>query len=220
MGTGMKLITLNKMLLYMGLAVLLLAVAKMASGQPEAAGMDLKESDPVALELTENNGLHGPPPVAAPAEVLLSARGLAIKDNENHTFELVVERMGHVDPALIRRLLSSNKSLEEIKEMIREEQGEITHRGAIRLDKRLYLLINIQVLPLERNTTLDAEVALPGFGKALGNEIPVIGHMTVTICPSKGERIGQGTLTLDGDQQPGIYEVLLKTWTDGPMMGK
>jgi hypothetical protein len=81
-----------------------------------------------------------------PAEVLLSARGFAIKGNKTRILELVVESMRLVDPALVRRLLSSNKSLEEIEDMIRAEQGEATHRGAIRLDKHLRVSKNVSIV--------------------------------------------------------------------------
>jgi hypothetical protein len=210
-------ITLNKMLLFAGLAVLLLTMAKIATAQPVPADGRLGEMESDAFSLTESAGMYCPQTASVPAKVVLGAHGLAIKGNETHILELVVESMRHVDPALIRRLLSSNKSLEEIKDIIRAEQGEETHRGAIRLDKRLYLLINIRFLPSEKDTTLDAEVALPGFGKALGDEIAVIGHMTVTIGPLMGERTGQGELNIAGGQQPGRYEVLLESWTDGPL---
>lgn len=214
-------ITLNKMLLCTGLAVLLLTMAKMASAQPLPADMELGEREPVPFDLAEGAGIEGvrdsPRPVAVPVEVLLSARGFATKGNETHILELVVESMRYVDPALVRRLLSSNKSLEEIKDMIRAEPGEVTQRGAIRLDKRLYLLFNIRFLPSGENTTLDADVATPGCGEAPGNETAVVGHMTVTINLSQGDRIGQGKLIVAGGQQPGSYEVLLETWTDGPM---
>ena len=214
-------ITLNKMLLCAGLAVLLLTMAEIASAQLVPADMQPGERELEPFDLVEGAGLQRacPRPAAVPAEVLLSARGFAIRGNKTRILELVVESMRLVDPALVRRLLSSNKSLGEIKDMIRAEQGEATHRGAIRLDKHLYLLFNIRFLPSGNNTTLDADVAMPGYGKALGNETAIVGHMTVTVNPSQGDRIGQGKLTMAGGQQPGSYEVLLETWTDGPIIG-
>jgi hypothetical protein len=208
-------ITLNKILLCTGLVVLLLTVAKIASAQPGPADVALEEREIEPFDLRDGALIYGPPPVAAPAELLWNARGFAAKGEQKRTLELVVESRRHVDPALVRRLLSSNKSLEEIREMIGEEQGEAAWRGAIRVDKRLYLLINMRLLASLGNTTLDAEVALPEFGKALDTEMAVVGHLTVTVGPSNSGRIGQGRLTIIGGEQPGGYEVQLETWADG-----
>jgi len=210
--TGM--ITLNKILLCTGLMVLLLTVAKIASAQLGPADGELGEREIEPFDLRDGALMYGPPPIAAPAELLLNARGFAVKGNEKRTLELVVESRRHVDPALIRRLLSSNKSLEEIREMIGEEQGEAAWRGAIRLDRRLYLLINIRPLVSLGYTTLDAEVALPGFGNAIGTEIAVVGHLALTVAPSNGGRIGLGELTMSGGDKPGCYEVQLETRAD------
>jgi hypothetical protein len=207
-------ITLNKILLCTGLVVLLLAVAKIASAQPGPADGMLGEREIDSVDLM-SGGPIDPPPIAVPAELLLNARGFAAKDNEKRTLELFVESRRHVEPALIRRLLSSNKSLEEIREMIGEEQGQAAWRGAIRVDKRLYLLMNIQLLASFEDTTLDADVVQPGFGKAIGTEMAVIGHLTVIVGPSNSGRIGQGKLTMIGGEQPGSYEVQLETWADG-----
>jgi hypothetical protein len=215
-------ITLNKMLLFTGLAVLLLIIIRIASAQPLPTDIEIGEREPVPFDPAEDTEMEraSPRPAEAPAEVLLSARGFAINGNNTRILELAVENVRHVDPALVRRLLSSNRSLEEIKDMIRAAQEEATYRGAIRLEGRLYLLFNIRFLPSGRNTILDADIAKPGLGKSPGNEIAVIGHITVTVNPSQDDRIGQGKLMMAGVQQPVSYEVTLETWTDGTLRGE
>jgi hypothetical protein len=209
-------ITLNRMLLRTGLAVLLLTIMWIASALPLTANTELEAGDPAPFDLGEGGGKCLPRHAEVPAEVLLSARGFAIDGNNTRILELAVESVRHVDPALIRSLLSSNRSLEEIRDRIRAAQGEASCRGAIRLERRLYLLFNIRYLFSERNSTLDADIVAPGWGKALGNDIAIVGHITVTVDPSQGRRMGQGKLVMAGGQQPGSYEVLLETWTYGP----
>jgi hypothetical protein len=215
-------ISLNKMLLCTGLALLLMTILRIASAQPLPADMEIGNRELAPFDPTEDAEIEAasPRPAEVLAEVLLSARGFAISGNNTRILQLAVESVRHVDPALVRKLLSSNRSLEEIKDMMRAAQEETTYRGAIRMERHLYPLFSIRFLPSGRNATLDADIAKPGLGKAPGDEIAVVGHITVTINSSQDDRIGQGKLIMAGGRQPVSYEVMLETWTDGRLRGE
>lgn len=141
-----------------------------------------------------------------PIEVLYSGRGFALLNNESHILRLNVESLMPLDPSQIRKLLASNKSLEEISQEIRAKGGEAIHRGGMRLDKIIYPLVNITISPSDDNlTNLSAEVGVPP-----GNETSMAGSITLSIAPADGTVVGKGELILTRGPQAGTYSVLLE----------
>lgn len=149
-------------------------------------------------------------PPGVPIEVFHSGRGFALKGNESHILRLNVEMLLPLEPMHIRKLLASNKSIEEIRKEIKAKDGNATYRGSVRLDKSTYPLHNINVASSGANTTImDADMAEPTFGPAKSNETAIVGHIAVTTSPNDGGWIGKGLLTIHDGQYRGEYAVLL-----------
>jgi len=147
--------------------------------------------------------------MGVPIEVLQSGRGFALKDNESHVLRLNVETLRPMDPTQIRTLLASNKSLDEIREEIQAREDETTYRGSLMLDRSIYPLGNIEMIPLGNNSTdLRADLADPSLASA-DSEIAIVGSISVIIATSEGGIVGKGELELSQTQHTGKYTVLL-----------
>ena len=81
----------------------------------------------LALEPGPSEGrmMHGEgmPPMGVPVEMVVGGGGFALQDNETHLLRLSVVRLSPLDPGRIRDLLVSNKSVEEIREAVKAEEG-------------------------------------------------------------------------------------------------
>jgi hypothetical protein len=208
-------ITLNKLLLFVGLVVLLVVLARTGSAQsaqpmPEDPGMEQREM--VELGLAEDMGVEraGAPPTGVPVGMLISEQGVALKDNKTYALRIIVECLMPMEPRRVQKLLASNKSLEEIREAIGAAQGESEYRGNMLLDERSYPLMNIQIAPFTDNVSiLEADVAKPIQGPALANEIAIVGHIQMTIEPSEDGMVGEGELQMNDSYHPGTHSVLI-----------
>jgi len=150
----------------------------------------------------------GMPPMGVPVEMVVGGGGFALQDNETHLLRLSVVRLSPLDPGRIRDLLVSNKSVEEIREAIKAEEGQALYRGSMKLDDVVYPMDNIGVRPSGDNvTTVDANIAMPGSDPE--NQTSVVGHLSVTVSTSKGGRIGEGKLDMNSAEHKGSYQVLL-----------
>lgn len=148
-------------------------------------------------------------PPGVPVAVLQSGRGFALKDNESHVLRLNVENLLPLEPMFVRSLMSSNKTLEQIREEIKTSGGEIVQRGSMRLDQSMYCLINIELTPSSNSTTaLQADVVDPGQDSNLNNTA-IVGRIRATISPLEGEVIGKGWLEMNDSTHKGRYTVLL-----------
>ncbi|MDM7912146.1 MAG: hypothetical protein QUS09_03530, partial [Methanotrichaceae archaeon] len=131
-----------------------------------------------------------------------------LQDNETHLLRLSVVRLSPLDPERIRDLLVSNKSIEDIREAVKAEEGQPLYRGSMKLDDVVYSMTNIDVRPSGNNTTtVDADIAMPGSDPE--NQTSVVGHLSVTVSTSKGGRIGEGKLDMNSMEHEGSYQVLL-----------
>lgn len=161
-------------------------------------------------ELSEGRMMHGEgmPPMGVPVEVVAGGGGFALQDNETHLLRLSVVRLSPLGPGRIRDLLVSNKSIEEIREAIKAEEGRALYRGSMKLDDIVYPMTNIGVSQSGDNiTTVDADIAMPGSDPE--NQTSVVGHLFVTVSTSKGGRIGEGKLDMNSAEHEGSYQVLL-----------
>jgi hypothetical protein len=148
-------------------------------------------------------------PMGVPIEVVHSGRGFALKGSESHIMRLNVETLMPLEPTHVRELLSSNKSLEEIRGDIRENIGITTYRGSMMLDRSIYPLVEIEIAPLgDNSTSVKANVADPGNLSA-ENDTVILGRISVIMAPSDGGIVGNGELELNGTKQAGSYSVLL-----------
>ncbi len=145
-------------------------------------------------------------------EIRKSGSGFAMSGNQNHIVRMSVEGKIKPDFANIKKLISDNKTLgqikSEIKAKISAEISAASYNGSLHLGKGSYNLLNIKVTPLENNsTTINADVAGP---KQSFKDKPtnVIGHITVTTSRQDNSSIGEGTLTMNSGQYSGQYKVL------------
>jgi hypothetical protein len=148
-------------------------------------------------------------PPGVPVAVLQSGRGFALKDNESHVLRINVENLIPLEPMFVRGLMSSNKTLEQIREEIENKGGAIVQRGSMRLDQRMYSLTNIELTPSSNNTTvLQADVVDPGKDSNPSDAV-IVGRIRATISPRDGEVIGRGWLEMNDGSHAGRFEVLL-----------
>ncbi|MFB3765303.1 MAG: hypothetical protein ACE14P_08650 [Methanotrichaceae archaeon] len=151
---------------------------------------------------------------------LFSGRGFALKGNETHVLRMNVELIKDVDPIYLRDLMTSNKSIEDIKEGLnaKAKEGAASLRGNLRINESSYSLLNTRFVPSKDNdTVVDADVAklylkpAPGMimRPDIGNKIAIAGHIKVTVASSKDGLIGKGDLVMSSDEYSGKYMVLL-----------
>ena len=149
-------------------------------------------------------------PMGVPLEVLFSGHGQALKDNESHKLRLKIETIMPMQPRQIRDLLSSNKSLEEIRGDIRskgEDGGQKAFRGSMILDRSMYPLINIAIIPDNGNSTITADLA--DIAQTPSDEPTALGSISLEVSPSGGKMIGEGELTVQEDGKQEIYSLIL-----------
>jgi hypothetical protein len=157
--------------------------------------------------LSQNEGF----PMGVPLEVLYSGHGFALEDNESHILRLKVETIMPLQPDQIRDLLSSNKSLEEIRDEIRvkeDETGEVAFRGSMILDRDIYPLVNIVISTTGNNSTA-IRASLADTGQQPSNETTNMGNISVIISPAEGGMIGNGELEVDNGPRTNRYSLLL-----------
>ncbi|HON35547.1 MAG TPA: hypothetical protein PLY52_04450 [Methanothrix sp.] len=157
-------------------------------------------------------GIHHPNPghpLGLPVDLLFSGHGLALRGDESHALRLKVEVLLPVPPERIRNLVASNRSLEEIREQIRENAGDELHRGSLAFEGSHYAAINILILPAADNSTLlKADLADPE-SLQVADRSAILGRINLSISPSPGGTIGQGELEIDRPPHEGRYAVLL-----------
>jgi len=204
---------ISKIAVFLGLAVLLAILIGISSAQhmppPEGSVEPELAMDPGWSE----GRVHrvGMPFMGVPVEMIVGGSGFALQGNDTHLLRLNVERLSPLEPGQIRRLLVSNKSIEEIRAAIKAEEGEVgqvLYRGSMRLDDLGYSLNNIDVRPLNDTATIvNADVALSGSTPA--NQTSAVGHLNMTVSISKGGRIGEGQLEMNSTEHKGSYHMLL-----------
>ena len=149
-------------------------------------------------------------PMGVPLEVLYSGHGQALKGNESHNLRLKIEAIMPMQPRQIRDLLSSNKSLEEIRGDIRskgEDGGQKAFRGSMILDRSMYPLINIAIISNNGNSTITADLA--DIAQTPSDEPTALGSISLEVSPSGDKMIGEGELTVQEDGKQEIYSLIL-----------
>lgn len=225
-------ITLSKMLLFMGLIMLVMSLARTGFAQPEPGdigidqgeieepGMGPRPAEDMEIDMQRAGappagiptGVPTGVPTGIPMGMLISEQGVALKDNKTYAVRIIVECLMPMEPRRVQKLLASNKSLEEIKDAIAigASQGEPMYHGNMLLDERIYSLINIRIAFHEDNiSNLEADVAKPNQDPALVNEKIVVGHVWMKIAPSDNGMVGIGELWMKDSYHPGTHSVLI-----------
>ncbi len=203
--------TTERATICLGLTALFMVLMGISSAQPipqQEGPMepDLASDHGCSLKLIQHG--EGMPPMGVPVEMIVGGGGFALKGNETHLLKLSIVRLSPLEPGRVRDLLVSNKSVEEIREAIKAEEGQPLYRGSMRMDDIGYPLTDINVRPLDDNaTTVDANVASPGSDSM--NQTSIVGRLNLTVSVSKGGKIGEGQLEIDCAEHKGRYQVLL-----------
>lgn len=147
--------------------------------------------------------------VGVPIDVIQSGHGFALLGNESHILRLNVEALCPLEPMQIRKLMASNKSLDEIRDDIRTKRCNTSYRGSLMLDRSIYPLVNISISPSGNDsTTIWADVL--ASNPELASEEPVsAGRINLVISPTDGGIVGRGQLELNRTNKAGKYAVLL-----------
>lgn len=141
----------------------------------------------------------------------LDGRGFASRDNETNALMVNVDLIKNVDPAYLRHLMTSNMSIENIRDELRAAAGATATQGSLEINEVNYPLKNIELLPSKDNsTTIDADVAELHLKKddTIDN-ITTVGHIKITLAASGKSFVGRGELTMSSDEYSGKYNVLL-----------
>jgi hypothetical protein len=140
-------------------------------------------------------------------------RGSAVKGGESHDLRLNLESIRSVDPSQARNLLASNTSLEEIKSRMRYEAQTVIMSGSVRLDNDVFKLANITTTSLGNGSVMDADivgpVAGPRYRSGSGNLARLAGKIYATLSIVDEIGVGAGTLTMNGPDYIGAYELSL-----------
>jgi hypothetical protein len=158
-------------------------------------------------------------------EIRKTGSGFAMSSSKNHVLRLNIEGKIKPDLADMKKLISDNKTLGQIKsEMKAKMNAEISaasYNGSLHLGQSNYNLVNTKLtLSGNNSTTINADVAGPKLN-VTDKPTTVVGHITVTTSRQENSSIGEGTLTMNNGQYSGQYKVLINMGHDeGKRMGK
>jgi hypothetical protein len=138
-------------------------------------------------------------------------QGFALRGNESHALFMSIQKIRHIDPMKIRGLMDTNKSLEELKEAINEQNAEIIYGGEIKLSEKSYRLANVSVTRLQTCLGIEGDLMSSREAKYSGIFKEVEGHIVLMVPESKISDTCRGELTINADGFFGTYQVLLST---------
>jgi hypothetical protein len=210
MGSKMRKIRLKGRLLFLALTVLGLVSLNVCLAEPAEMG---EIGNAARNGPSQDNGPHIPPfgnMDGAPAGIIIHHwQGFALKGDQSYILRVSIEGVRPVGPVNVRKLLASNKTLEEVGREILAEEGNVTYRGHLRLGESTYWMTNVEVKPARENITLIADLIEPPKNTPASNSIETVGRIKINTSSYMGELKGQGNLNIDKGQQVGNYQVLL-----------
>ena len=199
-------INVTRTIILLGLAILLLQPTGTCLSVPLQDNM--LPLDPMQEDIGVD--AQGAPFNDEPVEVLHSGSGAAIMDNGSHPFWLSVVSVKTIEPKKMRKMLTSNQSLDEIREALGATEGESRFDGAIKLDESIYSLGGIRMLQYgENSSTLDAYVIEPGISHDAGSETTIVGQLALNIIGSGTDLSAEGELLLYRGPQAASYRIFL-----------
>lgn len=192
---------------------LALTALGLASLTPVFLAQPVEIGDVVRNELGQNNAPYIQPfgnMEGTPVGIIFHHwQGFALKGDQSYILRVSIESVRPVGPVNVRKLLASNRTLEEMGKEILAEEGNVTYRGHLRLGESTYWLTNVEVKPARNNITLSADLTEPLENTAASNSTETVGRITVNTTSNEGERKGQGKLIIAKGQLIGSYQVLL-----------
>lgn len=199
-------INVTRTIILLGLAILLLQPTGTCLSVPLQDNM--LPLDPMQEDIGVD--AQGAPFNDEPVEVLHSGSGAAIMDNGSHPFWLSVVSVKTIEPKKMRKMLTSNQSLDEIREALGATEGESMFDGAIKLDESIYSLGGIRMLQYgENSSTLDAYVIEPSISHDAGSETTIVGQLALNIIGSGTDLSAEGELLLYRGPQAASYRIFL-----------
>jgi len=135
--------------------------------------------------------------------------GFALKGDQSYILRISIESVRPVEPINVRKLLASNKTIDEVGKEILAEEGKLTYRGHLRLGESTYWMTNVEVGLDRNNISLSAELNEPLGNLASINSTETAGRITINTTSNEGELKGQGSLIITKGQLIGNYQVLL-----------
>lgn len=142
------------------------------------------------------------------AKLIHRGVGFALNGTEIHVLRLHIIGVRQLHPAEMRALISSEKSIAEIRaELV--ETGKVSSKGYLRFGAHLYRLDNLSVSDSGTNRTFTADLVNPAWDSDLGGASKTAGNLTVTVMDYEGAHIGDGQLGIDEGDYSGEYRVLL-----------
>jgi hypothetical protein len=164
-------------------------------------------------ELGQNSAPHVQPfgnMDGAPVGIIFHHwQGFALMGDQSYILRVSIESVRPVGPVNVRKLLASNKTLDEVGKEILADEGNVTYRGHLRLGESTYWLTNVEVTLARSNLTLSADLNEPLENLAASNSTETVGRITVNTTSYEGERKSQGKLSIAKGQLIGSYRVLL-----------
>lgn len=143
-------------------------------------------------------------------DVLHSGSGFAFVDNGSYPFWLSIVSGRAIEPESMRTMLTSNRSLDEIRAALGDAEGVNRFDGAIKLDERIYPLANIRVQQTKDNSSvLDADVIDPGISRDAGYDKTNIGRIALIIFGSGRGLSAEGELMVSRGPQAANYRIIL-----------
>jgi len=207
----------------MGMAALLL-LSLLGTGVAGAQAQQVQKGeagDNVAEEITPNEAvnLNLNLNLKVPIIIVYRGQGFALKADrtEFHTLRIHVVRVRHIEPIRIRELMEEDKSIEEIRGEIIEKGQTPSYRGYMRFAEEHYQLANISVMTnAGDNLTINADVMVQVQEPLQGSELEPgksdsvvnVGNISVTVMDHEGVRIGEGKLTMHGEEHWVLLDVL------------
>jgi hypothetical protein len=146
-------------------------------------------------------------------EIRKSGSGFAMSGSQNHVIRMNIEGKIKPDFANIKKLISDNKTLGQIKSEIKAKMNAdimaASYNGSLHFGQSNYKLLNIKLtLSANNSSTINADVAGPKLN-AKDKPTAVVGHITVTTSRQDNSTIGEGTLTMNSGLYSGQYKVLI-----------
>jgi hypothetical protein len=154
---------------------------------------------------------------APPASVIFrNWRGFALNDSVSYSLSISIESLRPLAAVNVRKLLASNKTLEEISSEIERNEGPAINRGILRIGDSSYKLDDIRMASVDNKTLLNASVTELDYGSSTFNATTTIGQLNATIEEAGRPEVSQGWINLNNTKYSGSYRVLL----DAQPMGR
>jgi hypothetical protein len=196
------------------IALLLLSLLGTGVAGAQAQQVQKGEArDDVAEEITPNEAMNLNLNLKVPIIIVYRGQGFALKADGTglHTLRIHVVRIRHIEPMRVRELMEKDKSIEEIRGEIIEKGQTPSYRGHLRFAEEHYQLANLSVTHEGDNLTIKADVMVQVQEPLQGSELEPsksVGNISVTVRDYESGMIGEGKLTMHGEEHWVLLDVL------------